>query len=277
MLPRPIFRIWIERYTDIVLIYQMGKVASSTIYATLRQQPDILALHFHRMPGENMRALNARMGLKFRLRSIFHDMQGATGQRLLRRCPEKIRLVTLVRDPFSRNISGYFQNLWRHKSNAKSQEARIQEIVQSIATNYDHEVPLKWFDEEFYPATGIDVYDIAFDVEAKAGLSRDEKYPLLILRTDLADEGKLALLREFLDRPHLTLQRSNAGETKSYAYLYRAVKSDFIYPLTYIEQALSSKLMQHFFTEEERKSLKDAQFGARTQQGDAGSGTETKG
>lgn len=223
-----------------------------------------------------MRALNARMGLKFRLRSIFHDMQGATGKRLLRRCPEKIRLVTLVRDPFSRNISGYFQNLWRHKFNATSHEARIQEIMQSITTNYDHDVPLKWFDEEFYPATGIDVYGVSFDTQAKAGLSRDTKYPLLILRTDLADEGKLTLLREFLDRPHLTLQQSNAGDTKSYADLYRAVKSEFFYSTAYIEQSLNSKLMQHFFTEEERNSLR-TQHGARTPKADAGSVTKSKG
>jgi hypothetical protein len=257
LMPDAIFRPWISRYDGVVLIYQMGKVASSTIYASLKKDPQLLVLHFHRMPGPNRTAINKRLGLTFRLRAILQDLQGTIGYRLMQRCPGKLFLISLVRDPFSRNISGYFQNLWQHKlhENAVSWEDQVNAIVQSITTDYDHDVPLKWFDDEFRPSTGIDVFGVPFDAHTKAGLLRDTKYPVLILRTDLADAAKLTILREFLGRPHLTLQQSNIGETKFYADLYRAVKSEFVYPSAYVDQALSSKLMQHFFTPEERNEL----------------------
>ncbi|SDX55858.1 Sulfotransferase family protein [Roseicitreum antarcticum] len=257
LMPDVIFRRWMSRYDGVVLIYQMGKVASSTIYASLKQDPRLLVLHFHRMPGPNRESTNKRLGLTFRLRTLLHDLQGTTGYRLMRRFPEKTFLISLVRDPFSRNISGYFQNLWRHGAdgNVTASEDHVQDVIRSIVTDYDHDVPLRWFEDEFRPATGIDVYDVPFDAFVKAGLSRDTKYPLLILRTDLADKTKLTLLRTFLNRPDLTLQQSNTGETKFYADLYRAVKSEFKYPAEYVDQALGSKLMQHFFTRDERREL----------------------
>jgi hypothetical protein len=235
----------------------MGKVASSTIYASLKKEPRLLVLHFHRMPGANRTKTNKRLGLKFRIRVILHDLQGTIGYRLMQRCPENIFLISLVRDPFSRNISGYFQNLLQNQTYKKaiSWEDQVNAIIQSMTTDYDYNIPLKWFDDEFRASTGVDVYGVPFDAHAKAGLLLETKYPVLILRTDLADAAKLTILSEFLGRPHLTLQQSNIGETKFYADLYRAVKSEFVYPTAYVDQALSSKLMQHFFTPEERNEL----------------------
>lgn len=257
LLPSVLFNLWIRRYKDIVLVYQMGKVASSTVYATLRQEPDILALHFHRMPGRNMRELNARMGWKFRLRSIFHDMQGATGKRLLNRCPQKVRLVTLVRDPFSRNISGFFQNIWRHDidtSDVVTAEMKAR-LTQMILTGYDHDVPLRWFDDEFLPSTSIDVFSLPFDSREKFFIGRNTPVPILIMRVELSDDSKLQVLNEFLSRDDLKLTQSNKGEAKYYSALYQELKKDFSYPDELVDRALQSKLMQHFFSEEERALL----------------------
>jgi hypothetical protein len=264
IMPNFIFNRWLSKYDAIVLVYQVGKVASSTIYASLKKDSRLLVLHFHRMPGPNRTATNKRLGLIFRLRTILHDLQGTNGYRLMQRCPQKTFLISLIRDPFSRNISGYFQNLWRHKEgkSGTSGDDNIKEIVRSISTNYDHDVPLRWFDDEFYPATGIDVYDVPFNASAKSGLSRDTKYPLLILRTDLADDKKLVLLREFLKRPQLTLQQSNTADSKSYADLYRAVKLKYVYPKEYVDKALDSKLMCHFFTSAERQEI-GAKYGGQ--------------
>lgn len=278
LLPRPLFNLWIDRYQDIVLIYQMGKVASSTIYATLRQKPDILALQFHRMPGPNMSQLNARMGWKFRLRSIFHDMQGATGKRLLKRCPEKIRLVTLVRDPFSRNISGFFQNMWRYDINpsldfTEEQRRRLSRI---ILTEYDHDIPLRWFDEEFLPALGIDVFSVPFDPERRYCIANNMLTPALIVRVDLPDEHKVKVLKEFLLRDDLTLALSNIGDEKYYSELYKWIKADFVYPDQMIDRTLNSKLMQHFFSEEERRTL-DARYRSTAPQNEPTSRSAAKG
>lgn len=257
LMPEFIFRRWVRRYEGVVLIYQMGKVASSSIYASLRKDPRLLVLHFHRMPGENRVAINRRMGMKFRLRSSLHDLQGTIGYRLMCRCPQNTFLITLVRDPFSRNISGYFQNLWLHRidGGAAADQDAIDKVLNLLGSDYDHEVPLRWFDDEFKPATGIDVFSIPFAASAKAGIYRNTIYPLLILRTDLEDDLKIAFLRDFLSRPGLRLQRSNSGEEKSYSELYRAVRSKYRYPPEYVGRALKSKLMLHFFSAEERLEL----------------------
>jgi hypothetical protein len=255
--PRFLFNRWVDRFDKVVLVYQMGKVASSTVYASLKSDQKLLVLHFHRMPGKNRRDINRRMGLKFRLRLFLQDLQGTIGSILLRRCPEKAHIITMVRDPFSRNISGFFQNFWLYGQDRINDGGSVSpaDLARSVLHEYDHEIPLRWFDVEFLPSTGIDVFSVDFDVAAKGSIYLNTRYPLLILRTDLDDGAKLDFLKKFLGRPMLELRHENIGDEKSYADLYGAVKRHLVYPSDLLHETINSRLVKHFFSDQESRDL----------------------
>lgn len=72
-----------------ILIYQMGKVASRTIYKSLLYTPGMQVFHVHRIGKDvhpNLYERVARFG-------------------------HPAKIITLVREPISRNISDFFQHL----------------------------------------------------------------------------------------------------------------------------------------------------------------------
>jgi hypothetical protein len=257
LLPGKLFDIWMSQFEAVLLVYQMGKVASSSMYRSLKNEPAFLTLQFHMMPGENSREFFARSNWKIRLSSMFHLLQGVNAQRLMQRCPQKVRIITLVRDPFSRNLSAYFQNLHRLAPQVSNGKPDIEPsfVAQSFLNTYDVDIPLKWFDLELFQNTGIDVFSLPFDAKTKAGIYFETKFPLLIMRTDLSDEGKLEKLKEFLAKPVLKIREANRGEEKRYDDLYQRVKQYLRFPPEQVDYILQSKLMTHFYSHEERQAF----------------------
>lgn len=231
----------------------MGKVASSTIYNSLRNNRNSLTLQFHRMPGENRSKINQRNGIRFRILSVLQDMTGSTAQRLLTKYPERCKIVTLVRDPVNRNISGYFQNLWmeQSKQNGQTLTAITKLMRENFLKNYEHRTPLDWFDDEFKPNTNVDVYSYGFDPEIKYKRIKTPDRDILILRTDINDKTKEYAIRKFVNDPSFHLTKANVGEQKKYSQLYKNFKLGLNLPERYLDSMLESRYTRHFYSLDE--------------------------
>lgn len=96
-----------------ILVYQMGKVGSRTVYRTLESLglPSPI-YHVHVLSPDGIRATWARYH-KIGAEMPIHLIAGKEVRRRLDRHPEgEWQVVTLVRDPVARQISELFETLW---------------------------------------------------------------------------------------------------------------------------------------------------------------------
>ncbi len=242
---------------QMVWVYQMGKVASSSIYVSLRQIPSLDVSHAHCISPENI----ARVRESHRRRGMA-ESDHSVGTRLYRhvenRKPEKdVRIITLVREPVGRNISAFFQNLdVFEKTDAAHRKLPLPQLIDDFMDQYDHDTPLAWFDREMKTVTGIDVYAHPFDHEQGWLEIHSGRWHLLVMRHDLDDRIKEERIAEFLRIPPFELVRSNEAHRKDYSPAYAAFLDEVALPEEYVAEMLDSQYARHFFSPEERRRLR---------------------
>lgn len=220
-----------------IFVYQMGKVASTAIYQGL-QNTNAGQRVFHSHTFEPFHA-NSEIRLLYR---YFRTQR------------PRIRLISLIREPVTRNISAFFQNLRRDTSKkVLTAEMPVEKIKSMFLRNYPHEVPLIWFDNNIKKHFGIDVYECEFPKCGHHMFTKDN-VELLLMRHDLNDLTKQSLIEDFTGVRGLTLTRDNVGNEKRYSELYKQFQ-EIKLPLSHLFYLASSKYMQHFFYSEIRQIL----------------------
>lgn len=249
--------------TTAVLVYQMGKVASKSVALSVARYPEISAFHLHILSPSNYEAAERQQrtllgddDVSYVLdasRIVYHGLI-ATGQ------PTKI--VTLVREPIGRNISAYFQNLdfWWKRPDAH-RNIPMSKLVDRFLRDFPHHEPLTWFDNEFRPATGVDVYSLPFPQQR--GFQQIHAGPLeiLVLRHDLDDRIKASCLGMLLAIDDFRLLRENTAEGKRYREKYKEFQKSVRLPPTYIDEMLGSRYTRHFFPREEIEQIRGRWLG----------------
>lgn len=234
---------------ELVLIYQVGKVASSSIRATIQHLPQYEIHQVHRLVADNVE----RVQREHRLRGwtpppadIGPSGAGALQRYLNPRRPAKI--ITLVREPIGRNISYYFQNLDKIHGRRAAHELPLQTLIDGFTENYPYsDDPLTWFDYEFAPALGVDVYASGFQAGMAAHRWQSGPYDILLLRCDTDDSQKLAALRDFFALPGLEMRYANITDTKPGAAANRAFRETVRFPEDYLDRMLDNRFTRFFF------------------------------
>jgi hypothetical protein len=173
-----------------VIVYQMGKVGSMSIFATL-QGSGLPVFHVHRMRAEYLaRTLEERRALGWNVPPInAHQGMGLTVHSKVIAAGRRAKIVTLVRDPIARNLSGYFYSLDRIWNIANAHDAiSIDDLCRGFLKRFTHDEPLTWFDDEFHPVLGIDVYAHPFLAQGHTTIHTDQ-VDVLIMRSELKRFG----------------------------------------------------------------------------------------
>ena len=141
--------------SDLLLVYTMGKVASTTVSESLIKSGiechDVHTLIKSSLINQMQKSVesgNIPSNHIGRSINIFRRFQHA----------EKVKIVTCVRDSFSRNISAVFQNLPEKDYSISA--------LQGIIEKTDPDIPGTWFKNQFAQATGIDIFEKPFDIVA---------------------------------------------------------------------------------------------------------------
>ncbi|HTD68313.1 MAG TPA: putative capsular polysaccharide synthesis family protein [Candidatus Limnocylindria bacterium] len=226
----------------------MGKVASSTLEATLQGIPSIEVFRAHVLNhhGQKRPAQMDRRLLESWL--VFeHLIQSGI--------PTKV--VTLVREPIGRNISAYFQNLDQLWGLPQAhQRLTMPQLIAGFFEKFDHQRTLRWFDDEFKPVLGLEVYEHPFDPAAGFQRLVHAPYDVLILRVDVSDTVKARQLAELIGQPEISLVQKNIGETKGYSALYKEFLGAVPLPKSYVDEMLDHRYTRHFFSAVEIEQLR---------------------
>jgi len=245
----------------IILIYQMGKVGSTSIQKSLEIYGIKPVFHIHFLDPSNI-SLYLKSTLKnYNERTLFNIIQNINFFNIAAIYKDvvlkhrKSRIITIVREPIGRNISAFFQVVKNYAKNIL--KLNLDELTDLFFNRFDrHSRPLEWFDTEFKKTLNIDIYQHSFPIEKGYQILKENNLEILILKLEIDDQKKEEAISEFLGlESKFKWTNFNVGESKNYSTLYKNFKEKIKLPRTYIEQILNSKYIKHFYSDEEIEAI----------------------
>jgi len=138
------------RKKNVIVVYQVGKVASSSVMASLRiNNISAIQVHWATSCGiVNLLAEHARYGFKVPrhiINSVALNFLRSLGKR-------KINYLILTRFPSDRNVSAYFQNRYDSYNSLGvdvSHSVELDELYTEFLSRYKHWIPENWLVHDF--------------------------------------------------------------------------------------------------------------------------------
>ena len=258
-----------------LLVYQMGKVGSSTVVRSLNVlKLDMPIYHPHFLSKNRIAETEAKRKKFFRTERysylkrpwLYQFLRGEIDKALI---GEKWRIVTLTREPIGRNISTFFENLavrtlhYGHEYEIQSDYYDIsptivkldalEELTDLFLSRVRHNSPLVFFDRELKAIFGIDVFAHEFPKAKGYDIYEGENADVLLIRLEDLSRCARKAFHEFLHIEDFALVDTNIGSEKDYAPIYKKFKQTVSLPETYMNDMYQSKYMQHFYSQEEIK------------------------
>jgi len=232
-----------------VIVYQPGKVGSTSVTKSLKNYGVSPTYHVHWLN------LKARLIDQFFLAQ--HVLEGQVLYHLVIKRQRPVKIITMVREPINRHIASYFQSIQRHlglEDEKQLEQLSLEEAMagflkrQALAMKSPEE---NWFEKQFNPIVGIDIYQHVFPKEEGALTLRRGNVDVLVFKSELGDSQKERLIADFLHLSQFRIQRANVGESKWYAQLYNEFKEQICLPEAYVDMMLNSRHVRHFYTDTE--------------------------
>lgn len=259
-----------------IINYQMGKVGSSTVQASLEaRNTGCPVYHVHFLNPIRVAELEDE-----RRKHFGTDRHGYLKRSWLYRFlyeeiqkrDRRWKLVTLVRDPIARNVSTFFENLVvREKPGSESYTVssdyygleievavdNVHPLIELFMDRLAHDRPLRYFDDEVKTVFGIDVFASEFPRPDGYQIISGEQADLLVIRLDDLDRCAARAFSEFLGMDNFELRRTNVGSDKTYATLYKAFKRSFRASADYADRMYGAKFSSHFYDEAEIRAFRN--------------------
>lgn len=242
-----------------IIVYQMGKVGSSSIRDSLKSGGIHPVFHVHRMNPRNIEAVRntyLRRGQK-----ALNEGVGVFLYKNICQKNKKAKFITIVREPISRNMSAFFQNYEIFTGcKYKATNFQLKELIDLFLSHYSHDVPLTWFDVEMKEVLGIDVYRYPFPKEIGYVIIREGSFEILLFKVEISDAIKEKAISEFLDITDFRLKRHNVARDKEYSETYKDFKQAISMPYSYVKQMCDSKYTKHFYSATEIEMMWSAWY-----------------
>ena len=240
----------IDEYSaDSVLIYQMGKVGSTSLEVSL-----INARHFHTLYSNHPCKVHDTRRRKHPVSWVLKLFGNALKRALIRR-RGRVKIISLVREPYGRNVSMFFQDLplwmseYQDVVRFDSRNEGPEFLFEAFENAYDHFYFDRWFDRELKRLTGIDIFEHPFDKERGYEVIRRGKYEVLLLKLEKLEKAHEAI--EAFVGYRFDMQDANRGERKWYACLYDDFKKKYRPSEAHLTKLYLTKTVRHFYSEEE--------------------------
>jgi len=241
---RPYYKLRDWSYgNEIILVYSMGKVGSSTLYHTLAKRlPTIDIFHAHFLSDYWLKEIlpsidgafypNIEKGLKIR-------------EYLNLKPNKKIKIITLVREPISREVSDIFQNFMTFTQDIES--TSYKQVISELDSK-DYSYVLNWFDSEMKNFLGFDIYAFPFNKEAGYQVYNHNGIEILCLKLEKLNHAGVEALKRFLSFKNLIVYNSNISQLKKGNALYNKVKKEYKIKKEKAEDLYNSKYVNHFYS-----------------------------
>jgi len=240
-----------------VIVFQMGKVGSTSVassFPTPGHPVSVQTHYLHRPRIEAAKQWSRERGLPVRAH-FFHADAAA------RRVVDKgrpFKLITLVREPVGRSVSNFFHNFERFVGVPLAESTHTTEQLTEILVAHERELSeARWFQREFEPALGVDLYAHPFPHADGAQVIPAGNGTILVLRLETPDLVKEAAIAAFLGEDGFTLATANVGDAKEYGDGYQQFRESAVLPRDFLLRKLTTPYATHFYSDEERAAIRD--------------------
>lgn len=220
-----------------VLVFQPGKVGSTTVYRSLEKM-QINAIHLH----------------------TFSDFLSEY-KRFIQECLNSIKIITLVREPIGRDISDFIQYFkWDYlmvdRMHLQKMDSNIEDrLIDSLRNqcNVGDGLEFDWFHTELESLTGIDVFQYPFDKEMGYVQISKGKYQVLVLTLEKLNENR-QIIADFCEIDDFVLENENEAKNKRYKYLYANLMEKIKIPQDIIDKYYyDNKSMDYFYSDDMKR------------------------
>lgn len=237
------------------IVFQMGKVGSTSIVKALNATGKVRAFSAHRLNPRRTKEIQAR----FRAgETYYRDMIFERGlYRWLATRKRRVKVITGVREPFSHSYSSFFQNIPRSTRGAVDPAtATVETLKEHFLAWEELGLAVDWLDLELKNVLGLDPYAGAFDHAKGCQILKNKDFEVLVLKAESSDRQKEMAIKAFLGVGNIRLGRDNSGRSKCYGDLYKRFRSEVKIPKKMADVWLNSRYMKKFYSNEERYSAK---------------------
>jgi len=264
-------RLWAADLTkkEKIVVYQMGKVGSTTIWKSLEASRfDAPIFHVHTLNSKKIaRSLEADRVNFPKRRFIYYEV--VQEEHLRRQLDRKHgqtlwNVITLVRDPIAITLSSFFQKLeveiplgldYREKMKTEGRDSVLKEIrerfYEECVYNSDWEHPFEWFNHELRDNFNVDIFEGSPLEKKDYFIYRAVATNVLLLKLESLNNCYQNAFRAFLGLQNFELVPSNIGLQKRYKTLYKAFLKEVNLPSDYIDRVYTSPLVKHLYSESE--------------------------
>lgn len=235
-----------------IMVYQMGKVGSRTIVDSLYQY-GFESWHIHYLSKKFNKWIEKREPITF-----LEAVDQVAGNRM-----EKIKVISLVRNPIERNVSSFFQNIENFHPELvrgyRDGSVSIEKIIEVFFHRHgieDHDQPLTWWNRELKGMLNVDIFRSKFPKEKGYCIYQTDKVDLLLIKLEKLNECAEEAFKKFLGIEQFKIKESNKGDNKTYSDIYQDFKNKIKFPSHYVIKYLESRETRYFYTDEEIESMK---------------------
>ena len=239
-----------------IVVFSMGKTGSTAIARAVQDATGDRAFQVFRLVADRL------VEAEGRYRASAHPPFGGAlhlweSEYLLRRPPTAAApwtVITTVREPIAQAVSAFFHSGPRR--GLLRADVSTDTLAETLLAEHWVRAPLRWFDREFAPALGIDVFAEPFDTEGGYRVITTPSARVLLLRQENLGQAPSVLAR-FLGRSEpVPVPSRNEATTKEYAAQYRAFLAAVKLPAPVLEQAYSSRYARHFYADSELEQFR---------------------
>jgi hypothetical protein len=259
--------------TDPVIIFQPGKVGSTSVHTSLEahyknMQFPVAVHHAHILENTGVQIEFVKQVRKQPEHTIKKLEESARLREEIRNHPEKQwNVISLTRDPVAQKISALFQLIdeyipdWQSRQTSASSLLEEMQRILLEETEFNPERLDRWFDQQLKAIWGFDVFATTFPREQGFQIYTHGNLRLLLIRLEDLNRVAEHAFGGFLDLRNFKLVNTNVGSEKKYFSLYEQFKKMPI-PSSYLDKAYATQYARQFYADAEITS-----FRARWSQG----------
>ena len=229
---------------DPVLVYQMSKVGSSSVERTLTRA-GIPHVHVHFIAPASWEE-TARWHAKNDQTLPPHFHKGRLLRYWINWTERQVRVVTLVRDPIARHVSGAFEVGHQTGFPKENKSKALQALGNQLRAKDVLDYPYTWFDREIAPVFGVDVLDHPFNRKEGYGRIKTENVDLLILTLERLSDLVPTVLSDFVGTS-LELKKARIRTDE----VYKRVKEQLTLSESNVRRLYDHPWMRHFYAEQD--------------------------
>lgn len=246
-----------------ILVYQNGKVASSTIADSLRNA-GVGNAHIHRFFFKNDIVGKLILGeeeTEFIKNSDYFVFQYPQFVKEIKDEMRYKKIITLVREPIAVDLSTVFQWIGsgiadfyfaERMQKGKTFSQVVTELMVKIQNRLFH-----WFEEELNELCEINIWDYPFDREKGYSIISKNEMEILILKVEKLSQ-MAEVIGQFLGTSKFQIESMNRGIDKEYFHIYKKLKNNLKLPKEYVDFYYRDNFyMDYFYTPKEQRDFLD--------------------